>query len=150
MLRSQPPASPHCALGHRHPIRTSTVVSRRVEPHGTVRDCTGIRRVHPLQLCCESRPNARRTDAADSGSLVTPHFGHSIVHLYERSRISPVAGQGGANNSTDPTFRDRSGSWQSRKLADSTIATNASLPEQAQLFLHFQRRHVVRLVCLCR
>jgi hypothetical protein len=62
---------------------------------------------------------------------VTPHFGHSIVHLYERSRISPVAGQGGANHSTDPTCRDRSGSWQSRKFADSTIATDASLPEQA-------------------
>jgi hypothetical protein len=41
------------------------------------------------------------------------------------------------------------GSWESRRLADSTIATNASLPERAKLFAHSERAHVVRLLCLC-
>src|SRR5438094_4510827 len=37
-------------------------------------DCTGIRWIRPLQLFCESRPNAHSTDATNKGPLATPHY----------------------------------------------------------------------------
>src|SRR6266576_41904 len=86
MLRSSLRASLHWELGNRHLIRTSTAVPRRAGLRGSVPDCTGIRRVHPLQLFGESRPNAHTTDATDNGSLATPYYGYLIVRLYEEDR----------------------------------------------------------------
>jgi hypothetical protein len=76
MRRTQPRASPHGVLDNRRLSRTSTAVSQRADPQGSVPDCSDTPPVQPLQTLHESRPDAHTTDATDNGSLPIQYYGY--------------------------------------------------------------------------
>jgi hypothetical protein len=73
--RSQPQGSPLCVLGNRRLSRTSTAVSQRADPQGSVPGCSDTRPVQPLQTLHESRQEAHTTDATNNGSLAIQYMG---------------------------------------------------------------------------
>src|ERR1700730_13106948 len=88
-------------------MQTPTAVPRRAELRGSAPDCTGIQCVHPLQLSCESRPNAHTTDATDNGSLGTRYYGYLIVYLYHDDRTHLGLNKGTPNARVTSPARGR-------------------------------------------
>lgn len=82
MLRSQLQGSPHGALDNMRLIRTSTAVSRRAEPHGSVPGYSDIGPIHSLQVLPESRQHAHTTDATDNGSLAVQYRPDNGLQLH--------------------------------------------------------------------
>ena len=91
MPRSQLRAPPRGALDNRRLNRTSTVVSRRAELHGSVPGCSDTEPTRSLQMLHESRQNAHTTDG---GSPAVQYYGYWICDLYHEDQTNLVIGSG--------------------------------------------------------